>query len=160
MAIDSRKQRRIFSGHALAWLAGCLLAMVVVAVSSSAAQASLVCPEPAAIELNDLLPAAGAVASTAGSCGSSSAPATAPSENGSEREQARQFSPAAIPSSGSTSGTSSSGSGTSGSTGTALDSVAAVVLCDADLVRWIAGERRFTLPTPPGNDLLRPPQSV
>jgi hypothetical protein len=34
------------------------------------------------------------------------------------------------------------------------------VLCDADVVRWVAGDERFALPMPPGNDLLRPPQAV
>jgi hypothetical protein len=156
MAIDSSNQRRIFSGHSLAWLASCLLATVAATLLGSTAQASIVCPELATIELEDLLPAADVGTSS----GSRSAPAEEPSEDGNEQELARLLSPSAIPSSGSTSGTSSSGSGAGGSNATALGSVAAIVLCDADVVRWVAGEQRLTLPTPPGNDLLRPPQSA
>ena len=56
---------------------------------------------------------------------------------------------------GSSSGTSSSSSGANGS---ALACDVSPTF-DADVVASVCGERHLTLPMPPGNDLLRPPQS-
>jgi len=160
MAMESGEQRGIFGGHSRAWPAGCLLAMFVAMVASSTAQASIICPEPAAIGFDDLLSASDAGASSASLGDSRSAPAERPSQDGKLRELARLLSPSAIPSGGSTSGTSASGSGASASSASALGSATAIVLCDADVVRWVAGDERLALPMPPGNDLLRPPQAV
>ena len=134
--------------------------MFVAMVASSTAHASIVCPEPAAIGLDDLLPAADANTSTASLGGSYSTPAKQPSQDGSERVLARLLSLSAFPSGGSTSGTSASGSGANASSASALGSATAIILCDADVVRWVAGDQRLALPMPPGNDLLRPPQAV
>ena len=70
MAIEFRKQRRIFGGYSLPWLALSLLCMLVAMALSATAHASIVCPEPAVIGLDDLLPAADAGTSSASSCGS------------------------------------------------------------------------------------------
>lgn len=59
---------------------------------------------------------------------------------------------------GASTGASTSTSGPGGSSAHPIDSVADVSLFDAELVAWIAGERRCSLPMPPENELLRPPQ--
>ena len=66
-----------------------------------------------------------------------------------------QFQPV---SGGTTSGTSAVASGTSATGTFAIDSTACVPLADTELLTWVGGERSFTLPTPPDNELLRPPQ--
>jgi hypothetical protein len=160
MAIEFRKQRRNFGGYSLLRLALSMLCMLVATVVGSSAHASIVCPEPASVSLEDLLSAADA--KSASSCASHSAPVEQSSQNEYERELARllSLSPSAIPSGGSTSGTSASGSGAGASGVSALSFATAIVLCDADVVRWVAGDQRLALPMPPGNDLLRPPQSI
>jgi hypothetical protein len=160
MELDSRNQRRSFGGGSLAWLAGCLLSVFVAMVVSPAAHASIEFPQPAAISLEDLQPAAAANASSAGTSGGHSGPIEQPSQDGNERDVHRLVSPSAIPPGGSTSGSSSSGIGAGASSVSALCPAAAILLYDADLVRWFAGDERLALPTPPGNVLLRPPQSV
>ena len=59
---------------------------------------------------------------------------------------------------GTTSGASTSTSGTGGTSTSPLDSAAIVSLSDSELVVWLCSEQRFSLPMPPGNELLRPPQ--
>lgn len=154
MAIVFGSLRGSMIGRSVVWLAACALAVVLVSTFSAAAHASIVGPQTSAINLADLLPAAGA----GSSAGSHSAPAKVPSREG--EKPVGLYSPTAIPSGGSTSGTSTSGSGASGSNVSALVSVAAIVRCDGDVVRWVTGEERLALPMPPGNDLLRPPQAV
>jgi hypothetical protein len=62
---------------------------------------------------------------------------------------------------GSTSGTTSSSSTGSGYTSTAaLRTATDFSFADLALAGWLAGEHRFSLPAPAGNDLLRPPQAV
>ena len=58
---------------------------------------------------------------------------------------------------GTSSSTSSSGS-SAGSSSSASVISHAVSAPDLDLIGWIGGEARFSLPNPPGTDLLRPPQ--
>ena len=151
MSIEFRQQRRIFGGHSRAQLAVCLLASVVAAAFSSAAHASLVCPEPAAFELGDL--------SAAADAGTSSTPAEEPFKHGDKLER-DWHSPAGALSGGTTSGTTSSGSGTSGSAAPAIGTIAGTIFCNAEFVRRVAGEQRLTLPMAPGKNLLRPPQAV
>jgi len=57
--------------------------------------------------------------------------------------------------------TSTSGSSTlTGSSVTAaLAFVPANILCDPAVAGWVSGKRQVALPTPPGNELLRPPQA-
>ncbi|QEG36016.1 hypothetical protein Pr1d_33250 [Bythopirellula goksoeyrii] len=60
---------------------------------------------------------------------------------------------------GSSSSSSSSPSPTSSSNSTlAINSLTVSSLADLSLTGWVCGEQRFSLPNPPGNDFLRPPQ--
>ena len=68
--------------------------------------------------------------------------------------------PTSTSSGGSTSGTSTSSSGSGGTSMCPLASGAAANLSDAELVAWLSGEQRFSLPMPPGNELRRPPQAL
>ena len=59
----------------------------------------------------------------------------------------------------------SSTSSTSGSSNLAGSSVTAALVyvpanmhCDPAVAGWVSGERQVTLPSPPGNEVLRPPQ--
>lgn len=45
-----------------------------------------------------------------------------------------------------------------GSSVFALRSVAAILISDQSVSSWLTAERRLTLPIPPANSLLRPPQ--
>jgi len=57
------------------------------------------------------------------------------------------------------SGTSTSSSSSTGGTSVyPLASSAAANLFDAQFVTWIGGEQCYSLPKPPGNKILRPPQ--
>ena len=60
--------------------------------------------------------------------------------------------------SGSSSSSSSGSSPTSSNSTVALGSLTVSSLADLALSGWVSSELRFSLPTPPGNDLLRPPQ--
>ena len=77
-------------------------------------------------------------------------------EDGSDQDHLTQLFTPNSSSGSSSSGTSSSG-GSSGANSFALASGTSLDP-DAELVAWFNGEQRFTLPMPPGNDLLRPPQ--
>lgn len=44
------------------------------------------------------------------------------------------------------------------SNATLLGDTSSVVPNDPAVIGWVSGESRLVLPTPPGNDLLRPPQ--
>lgn len=61
---------------------------------------------------------------------------------------------------------STSQSSTSGTSSLARASVTALMFaprckfCDPVVAGWLSGERRAPLPTPPGNDLIRPPQGT
>lgn len=57
----------------------------------------------------------------------------------------------------STSPTSGSSS-LAGASATALMHVPSNLLCDPVVAGWVSGERQSLLPSPPNNDLLRPPQ--
>jgi len=122
------------------------------------AEASIECPAMPAFELEDLEHSMDAGSSAGSASGSHSAPAQERSDEG--QRLVHLGCPTAIPSSGSTTSSPSSGSGASSASATTLGSATAAMLNDADVVRWVAGEQRLSLPTPPGNDLLRPPQGV
>lgn len=126
------------------WCVCLAFASVVMAESS---QASLICPG---------LPEFSAEASSSSTAPAKSAPA--PAENSPHEHVAVH---ALGTSGGSTGGTSSSSStGASGSSTVAIDCVTANSLADLVLSGWVASELRFSPPTPPGNDLLRPPCEV
>ncbi len=60
---------------------------------------------------------------------------------------------------GSSSSGSSSPAGGFGSTPvSAIDALVCSVPLDLQLMGWVTGSTRFSLPMPPGTDLLRPPQ--
>jgi hypothetical protein len=59
-----------------------------------------------------------------------------------------------------TSGSSTSTGGIGGTGAFPLASAATVSVTDAELMNWIGGEQRFRLPTPPGNELFRPPRVI
>ncbi len=58
----------------------------------------------------------------------------------------------------STSSTSGSSTLAGSSVIAALNYVPANILCDPAVAGWVSGERQVALPTPPDNELLRPPQ--
>jgi hypothetical protein len=61
-------------------------------------------------------------------------------------------------SSSSSTSSSSPSSGGNGSAGAASMLSVAGASLDLGLWGWLRGEQRFTLPSPPGTDLLRPPR--
>lgn len=158
MSLDPRRFQRYFSSRMLAWQASSLLAVIVALVFSGTTSASIIMQEARPFVL-----AASSLGAPTDSCGSSSAPLEQQTKD-SDRYQTEQFHLLGLDSpqpGGTTSGSSSApGNGAGGVNASALGLVSAFVLCDADVIRWIAGEQRLALPTPPGNDLLRPPQAV
>jgi len=131
-------------------------------------QASILMPEEVPLYIDQLIADAEAIEGAS----SSSAPVPAdsrvlqPASN--DRDDSNnpneaifvpsQMSTSPIPTGGSTSGTSTTS--TSGVSAFPIDSVTAASISDAELIAWVGGEQRFTLPMPPGNDLLRPPQQI
>ncbi len=139
-----------------------LLAAILWAVPVSL-QASILLPDETPLDIEQLL--ADADLQSGSSSSSSTSPEQCPAGVPLNRQHDDTDQPSEVlflqsqtSTGGTTSGTSTSTSGTSGTSVFPIDSVAAVALSDVELVAWIGGERRFTLPMPPGNDLLRPPQ--
>ena len=64
------------------------------------------------------------------------------------------------PTGNSLSGSSSSVGGASGAGSSAISSACSLPLSDSHIVGRTLSEQRFTLPMPPGNELLRPPQGA
>jgi hypothetical protein len=56
--------------------------------------------------------------------------------------------------------TTSAGAGGTGFNAVAVGSIASGFFSDPVITGRLSSERRFTLPLPPGNSLLRPPQSL
>ena len=119
--------------------------------------ASIVVPEgqPFSVDLN-----LDAGASTgAGSSDERSSPAAPSDEDRNRHDYDRATGQDAFSFGGSSTGTSTSSSGNSGGSNTfAVRSVDADLFSDPAIAGWLSGERRFSLPMPPGNELLRPPQ--
>lgn len=85
-------------------------------------------------------------------------------QNGNDPDQSNEVvsiipSPSA-PGGSSSGASSSSSSGSGGASSFPLAAITAANPCDAELIAWVRGERRFTLPTPPGNAVFRPPRQV
>ncbi len=150
-----------------------LLAAMLWAIPSTS-QASILLPEQVPFDLEQLAADADSDSAFSDSTGTSAgAASSSTSEDSSghqaatpdirllleptEPDQAGLLQTSTSPG-GSSTGTSSSSSGSSGSSVSPLASSAAANLSDAELVAWISSEQRFSLPTPPGNELLRPPQ--
>jgi len=66
----------------------------------------------------------------------------------------------AQPGPSSTSSTSGSSSLAGSSITAALAYVPASILCDPAVAGWVSGERQVALPSPPDNELVRPPQAA
>jgi hypothetical protein len=121
------------------------------------AQGSIVVPECQlfTVDLNLEAGAAGAGSST-----DSSSPAPSSDEKRNRRGYDRTTEQDAFSFGGSSTGTSTSSSGSSGGSNTfAARTVDADLFTDPATGGWHSGERRFAIPMPPVNALLRPPQS-
>jgi hypothetical protein len=151
MTAECRYDRRQL--HPL--LARCWVALVVafcVLAGSSTAEASIVAPAPPEFSLE---PSSGGTGTTH-SCytGTSSGPqgSEAPAK---ERALSMLM---AQPGPSSTTSTSGSSSLAGASVTAALAYFPASILCDPAVAGWVSGEGQVALPSPPGNELLRPPQ--
>ncbi|QEG36014.1 hypothetical protein [Bythopirellula goksoeyrii] len=122
---------------------------VLLLFSAEAAEASIMRPEMPEFKFEE-------IASDLGT----SAPADPSPESPAEPSLAEFVIHHALGSSGgSSSSSSSSPSPTSSSNSTlAINSLTVSSLADLSLTGWVCGEQRFSLPIPPGNDLLKPPQ--
>lgn len=99
------------------------------------------------------------VSSEAGSAGGSSSPRQSSDENQNKRGFDLATEQVALSFGGSSTGTSTSSSSSGGSSNTfAVRSASADLVTDPAIAGWLSGERRFAIPMPPVNSLLRPPQ--
>ena len=143
------------------------LAVIVCWVPPNSLQASIILPEEVPFDLEQLI-AQRDVAAASCSSSQTSPRRSAPVSGGKapwgmpprpgEALYALSLESILPTAGGSNSGTSASSSGTSGTSTFPIDTTAATTLFVTDFVRWISGEQRISLPMPPGNDLLRPPQ--
>ena len=163
-ATDTRQSKIHATGRVL--LAALLWATGFLGFASNTLQASILLPDQSPLDIESLLadtgsqPSAGA--SGASSSSRNSTPELPAQDDRNDRDQpiVAIFSPTQTSTGGTTSGTSSSTSGSGGGSTFPIDSVAAVSFSDEELVTWACNEQRFSLPMPPGNDLLRPPQCL
>jgi len=159
-------------GHKLI-LRVCALAVMSWAIGGSV-QASILLPKQTPFNLDRLLAASSAIDSDSPSAGSSAAGSSGVSSSARITHRGSEHLPQPLQgefhlseqllllrasAGGSTSGTSST-SGANGTTVFPFDSAAPFSLADQELVAWVCGERSFALPSPPGRDLLRPPQAA
>jgi len=135
-----------------------LVAVASLALGAAQADASILLPEAPAVDVAALLaPVDDSAGAGAGTRNTDRSPSEKDAPNDAER-LAQHLLPTEGPSSSSSTSSSSPSSGGHNSAGAAsLHSVAATST-DLGLHGWLHGEQRFTLPTPPGTDLLRPPQ--
>ncbi|QEG36012.1 hypothetical protein Pr1d_33210 [Bythopirellula goksoeyrii] len=123
------------------------VALGVVVLTGGMAQASIVRPELPEFKFEE----------TAGDCSSSAPSDSSPEAPAEDILEALVIQHAL----GGFGNSSSSSSTTSSSTSNvALNSLTGSSLADLAVTGWVSSELRFFLPTPPGNDLLRPPQAV
>jgi len=135
-----------------------LLGLVALLSIGTSASASILLLEDSFVDVELML-------ADSGSGASSSAPAPntdrEPSDDDSDPNAPSELLSAfQMPPEGSTSGASSPTTGSGGTSSSAFDSAAVVSLSTPELVAWLGSEKRLTLPTPPGNDMLRPPQET
>lgn len=148
-------------------MAALLLATGFFGLASSSLEASILIPDESPMDIEQMLADTDSRRSSGASSSSSSTSreSTAELPAGNNRDDADRpiiaiFSLAQTSTGGTSSGSSTSTSGAGGTSTFPIDSVASVSLSDAEFIAWVGSELRFTLPMPPGNDLLRPPQLV
>ena len=141
--VQARIVRWLGASFMVAWVVSC----------QSVAEASIVCPDLPEFTFEEGQVGAGPA--------DKSAPAE-PTERPTDRYHNQFLIQQAFAGANSSSGTSSSSAGSSLGTGStfALRAMATFSLSDLSMTGWAAGELRFELPSPPGNDLLRPPQII
>jgi len=138
--------------HNIRFFCAGVLAAVACVFCATGARGSIIVPEANVIDVDELL----ADVDGAGSSGTSNTTrhAEQPLESLGELEFGQHL---AAGNSTSNTSTSSTG-GLGGLVNAPIHSSTTATMPDLDLVGWTNGEARFALPTPPGNDLLRPPQ--
>lgn len=143
----------------LHWM--CLLAAIACIFFTTGAQASLIMPAAKTIDTSELLTSI----RNANSAGSSSSSAQTTEQAESPlRLWLDQHQEAAALLGSLNSGASTTSTGSTGPTGnpgsTPMSYCATVASPDLSLTGWASGEARLSLPLPPSNDLLRPPQAT
>ncbi len=148
--------RSFLDSHSLSWLVGYCVAGSLVFIGGTPASASIMLPPPPGFSFEDLNEC-----ETAGSSlGSNQSSNDKSSEDSSPQQSKPLIARDAFSPGGTSSGTSSTSpsNGSGGVSASELGSVAAVYFSKPAIFGWVFGEQRLALPTPPGNDLLRPPQ--
>jgi len=149
-------------------MAALLLTTGFFGFASGSVEASILLPDESPMDIEQMLADADSRRSSGASSASSSPNGSShestnglfagSNHNNTDRSIVAIFSLTQTSTGGTTSGNSTSTSGSSGTSTFPIDSVATVSLSDIEFVAWVSSERRFTLPMPPGNELLRPPQ--
>jgi hypothetical protein len=150
---------RVFDYH---WLRHTSMALVasLLWVGVSSVEASIILPEESQLGGEWLF---------AGFEASSGSSSSAPKPDEQPLDEDRQpddpdprddglFTPFQSDSGGTTTGTSSVATGASPTGSFVVNSTAHVPCADTDMSTRVSGEQSFTLPIPPDNELLRPPQ--
>ena len=133
-----------------------LFALSIVLLPASLAHASIVVPIAPSFSLNQ---EHGDSSSMSGA--SDATDAESPHDEKDAEDIISRLKDAIVQGGSSPNGTSTNSSG--GPSGgnsnlSAIDGVATVHFSNSNLAGWVSGEQLLELPTPPGNDLLRPPQ--
>lgn len=145
--------------HNIRFFCAGALAAVACVFCAAGARGSIIVPEADVIDVDELL-------ADVDGASSSKTLKTAwhteqPLESPSDFELGQHLAAALTPLGNSASNTSTSSTSGSGGLGNApIHSSTTATMPDLELIGWTNGEARFALPTPPGNDLLRPPRSV
>lgn len=135
---------------------GMLFALAYTLINSTNAVGSVVIPQPVALNASDFVHA---TASGAGVLERDLPTNVAPHERSNDFEKSRLIDHGYSPSNTSTTGNAGS-SGSGPSNFFAIGMPLSFELCDVAIVQWLRSKEGLLLPTPPGNELLRPPQMV
>jgi len=169
---DKQLGNQWFMRLSVPMMAALLLATGFFGFAGGSIEASILLPDESPMDIERMLADTDSRRSASASAGASGASSSSNGSSrnlttelpaGNNRDNAEQpiaaiLSLTQTSTGGTTSGNSTSTSGSSGTSTFPIDSVATVSLSDAEFVAWVGSERRFTLPMPPGSELLRPPQ--